>query len=235
MIKIAFIDDSKEQQAIYDEYMSRYQKDHMYDYTIDKYYDGDDLVFNFKANYDIIFLDVEMERMNGIDTANFIRKQDENVIIVFVTNMAQYAIKGYSVKALDYLLKPITYYGFEHILTNSIELLKQSRKSFLLVTNKDETTKIDTSTIMFIESIGHKVKIVTKDKDYFMAATIKDIENDLKNRKQFFRSNKCYIVNLAYVTKTVEDCAVIDKHNLLISKRRKKEFMTALTEYIGGI
>lgn len=105
MIRIAIVEDDKNYQAQLVQYIQRYTVDTGNETDIRLFDDGDMIIDNYAGNYDIIFFDIEMKRMNGMESARIIRKLDENVIIIFITNMAQYAIQGYEVSALDYGLQ----------------------------------------------------------------------------------------------------------------------------------
>ena len=82
--------------------------------------DGKQIVFDYEPVYDIILMDIEMPGLDGMSAAEKIRETDRDVIIIFITNMAQYAIKGYQVRARSYILKPVNYYSFEMELKEAI-------------------------------------------------------------------------------------------------------------------
>ena len=93
--------------------------------TLPVYSDGDQIVHKYKSQYDIILMDVEMKFMDGMSAAEEIRKADTEVVIIFITNMAQYAIRGYAVDALDYVLKPVSYFAFSQRLNRAISRMKK--------------------------------------------------------------------------------------------------------------
>lgn len=235
MIKIAFIDDDLEQHKIYDDYMEKFQKENGTEFKVSKFYDGSEIVRDNMSGYDILVLDVQMKDLNGIDTAHYIRKLDKNVVIIFATNMQQYAVKGYAVNALDYLLKPVTYFAFSKRLQDAVEIINNRKSSFLLLNTEKGICKVDASLILYIESMKHKVKIITETEEYIMTNTIKRLEEELKDNKGFFRCNSCYLVNMAHVNKINENFAQVGKHSLAISRPKKKAFLQALAEYIGGV
>ena len=116
MIRVAIIEDDAEVQGVLQEYVRRYTRQYGTEFEVTVFADGVDILEDYRAVYDIIFLDVEMKHLDGMTTAERIRKMDADVILIFITNMAQYAIRGYSVGALDYVLKPVPYFAFSEQL-----------------------------------------------------------------------------------------------------------------------
>ena len=107
MIRVAIVEDDAEVQGVLQEYVRRYTRQYGTEFEVTVFADGVDILEDYRAVYDIIFLDVEMKHLDGMTTAERIRQMDADVILIFITNMAQYAIRGYSVGALDYVLKPV--------------------------------------------------------------------------------------------------------------------------------
>ena len=97
MIKIAIVEDAVRDQLT--DYVRRYTRQYGTEFEVTCFTDGDEILENYRPAFDIIFLDVEMKRLNGMETAQRIRELDDDVLLIFITNMAQYAIKGYSVGA----------------------------------------------------------------------------------------------------------------------------------------
>lgn len=121
MIKIAFLDDDNNQLEVYKEFLKEYQLVHNIDFNINFFNNGYDLLEADISNYSAIFLDIDMPLINGMEVAEKIRLKDENVDLIFITMLANYAIKGYKVKALDYILKPVSKFEFNLILDKIIK------------------------------------------------------------------------------------------------------------------
>ncbi|MDY0074925.1 MAG: LytTR family DNA-binding domain-containing protein [Acholeplasmataceae bacterium] len=230
---IAIVEDSVQSRETLNNYLERYTKDNQHEFNIFHFADGDEIVSDYEAKYDIIFLDIEMKRLDGMTTAQKIRSFDSDVIIIFITNMAQYAISGYSVGALSFLLKPLPYFAFSQELTKSIERLSNRKHKAILLSTENGVIKINSHDIMYIESFGHDLIIHTTGETYTKRGTIKRVEEELAG-VQFYRCNNGYLVNLAYVQGVKDDEVIIGSYRLKISRPRKKKFMEALTQYIGG-
>ena len=109
MIKIAIVEDEVLYADQLQEYLKKYEEEYRETFEISVFQDGDQIVHHYKAEYDVILMDVEMRFMDGMSAAEEIRKMDTEVVIIFITNMPQYAVRGYEVDALDYVLKPIAF------------------------------------------------------------------------------------------------------------------------------
>ncbi len=138
MLRIAVVDDEK---AFCDRLYAlirRYGQEHSLETEITCFQDGLDITDDFKSRWDIIFLDIQMKHLNGIETAKRIRTCDTEVILIFVTTMAQYAINGYEVDALDYVLKPVEYPQFAPRMTKAVREVKKKESAYLCIFEKVE-------------------------------------------------------------------------------------------------
>ena len=120
MLEIAIVEDEENYRNVLCEYLKKYEQETGQEIHMSVFTDGDEIVENYTAKYDIILMDIEMQFMNGMDAARKIREVDKAVIIIFITNMAQYAIQGYEVDALDYILKPISYFAFSQRIQRAV-------------------------------------------------------------------------------------------------------------------
>ncbi|MGT2753853.1 LytR/AlgR family response regulator transcription factor [Streptococcus ovis] len=233
-MKIAIVEDQKIEQERLTHYIQEYCQTAQLPVEVVCFNDGLDITSDYQPQFDVIYLDVEMEIMDGMTTAQKIRQVDKEVLIVFVTNHSQVAIQGYSVEATDFLLKPLSQFVFEEHFKKILRKLPtpEQEQQALYIKNKSTTTKIVMEDIYYIESIGHTLHIYTKKGTITTSNTLKNMEN-LLDKQSFFRSNSGYIVNLAYVEKVVGNIAYVNGQALQISRPRKKDFMTALTNYVG--
>lgn len=234
MIRIAIVEDDDNYRQQLAEYLRRFEYEIGQAFEITTYTDGDGIVSSYHAQFDIILMDVEMKFMDGMSAAEEIRKVDKEVVIIFISNMAQYAIKGYAVDALDYVLKPVSYFAFAQRLNRAISRMHKRETKKIALNTKEGTVRMDLSDILFLESQGHTIILHTIGQNYELAGTMKALENDLME-DHFFRGNKGYLINLAHVDSVREGCAVVHGEELLLSRARRKDFMEALTAYWGGV
>ena len=129
------------------QFLHQYEKENKEMFDITVYSDGDQIVNKYKSQYDIILMDVEMKFMDGMSAAEEIRKIDTEVVIIFITNMAQYAIRGYAVDALDYVLKPVSYFAFSQRLNRAISRMKKRKTKIIMVNMKGGMVRINVANI----------------------------------------------------------------------------------------
>ena len=116
MIHIAIVEDESIYADSLQEYIQKYAQEQGRQIKVTLHTDGEDIVDNYTGEYDIILMDIQMRFMDGMTAAEKIRKLDEEVVIMFITNMTQYAVRGYQVDAMDYVLKPVEYFAFSQNL-----------------------------------------------------------------------------------------------------------------------
>ena len=198
MINIAIVEDEKLYVSQLKEYISRYEKESGNRINVRVFPDGAEIVENYSGDFDIILMDIQMKYMDGMTAAEQIRKLDSEVIIMFITNMTQYAIRGYEVDALDYVVKPVEYFPFSQKLDRAIGRLQNKKKVFVSIPVEDGVLKMEIDDIYYVESMGHSLIYRTKKGEFTARGTMKDME-EILSPYGFFRCNKGYIVNLKYV------------------------------------
>ena len=233
MIRVAIVEDDAEVQGVLQEYVRRYTRQYGTEFEVTVFADGVDILEDYRAVYDIIFLDVEMKRLNGMETAQRIRELDDDVLLVFITNMAQYAIKGYAVGALDYVLKPVPYFAFSQQLQKAVNQLARRVRHYLAVPVDGGMRRLDAAGIYYIESEGHRIHFYTEDGDFSAPGALKALEEKLA-AQPFARCNSGYLVNLAQVSGVQQSVVQVGPYELQISRPKRKSFLAALADFIGG-
>lgn len=234
MIHIAVAEDDAESREKFRLYLDRYREEKKTELEVTFFQDGLELTEDYRPIYSVLLLDIEMPHLNGIEAARIIRKTDQEVVILFITNMARYAIRGYEVQALDFVLKPVSYYAFAMKLDKALSFVMARRQEEnLLVSTEDGLRRIPAGSITFLEVVSHRLLIHTTEGTFYSRETLSDMEEKLKNQN-FVRCNKGYLVNLKHVALVKKDTVVVGGQELLISRRKKEEFMKALTDYYGG-
>ena len=177
-------------------------------------------------------MDIILPNINGISAAKKLRALDEEVTLIFVTNMANLAGRGYEVSALDFIIKPVKYDSFAMRIERAINAIKR-RKSVEISIQTDRSIRvISASKIYYIEVSRHTLLYHTEEGEIVSRGTLDALEKKLAD-ENFVRCNICYLVNLKYITEVEGENLVIAGDTLKISRARKKHFMQILTNYLG--
>ena len=233
MYHIAIVEDEVAFRQQLTEYLTQYQNENNLEFKISEFSDGAEILERYQSDYDVILLDIEMPKVNGMDAAKQIRIQDDNVVLMFITNMASYAIHGYEVGALDFVMKPINYYTFSMKLTRALKRVKQQEQKSLLLPLSDGVKKLELSEIYFIEGQSRMLYYHTVTGDYVVKGTMQNAEKSMEEFP-FAKCNHWYLVNLMHVKEVRKNMVVVGPFELEISRRNKTAFLKALTEYMGG-
>lgn len=231
MIKIAIVEDNAEERKLIKSYVERYDKEQNVSCAVDLYTDGDEIVEGAGAGYDLIIMDIELPLLNGMDAAEQIRTMDRDVTIIFTTHNPNYAIRGYKVQALDYLLKPVSYNAFEEVMGRALRQRAESSKKFIRVRIRNGTVKLDASKIRYVDVLDHYICYHTEEGDVKAKASMRDAVQALEG-EPFFQCNKAFLVNLAYVDGISGNDLMIGSERIPVSRARKKAFMEAMNQYL---
>lgn len=234
-MNIAVVDDNLNDRKMILDYLSQFFNESGEDYTTSTFEDGVSFLNDYSFSYDFIIFDIDMPQMSGIDTAKELRKKDSNVTIMFVTNMPQYALEGYSVEAVDYVLKPLSYPDFRLKMKKATRyILRNSVKKVTINTTEEGLITVDSSDIYYVESKLHYIYYHTKKGIYKMRAKLTEVE-DILLPYHFARSGGSFLINLAYLEKIDGNEIVVADETLPLSRRMKASLMSAFTKYMGGI
>ena len=235
MIQIAIVEDEIQAQETLLSYLKELEDKKQVSFHISVFPTGSAFLDRFVCQYDIVFMDIEMPGLNGMETAKKMRMKDSEVILIFVTNLAQMALEGYQVEALDFFVKPLEKASFmmkmERVLSRSSSL---GRKTFMVNTMKNEVLVLQNKEIFYVETDGHYVIYHTAKGNVKVYSTLKEAENKIQDPFTFVRCNRSYLVNLQYLDKIEKEYVYIHGTPLLISRPTHKEFLLAVANYIGG-
>ena len=200
---------------------------------VKEYTDGLQFLEEYEGNLDVVFLDIEMPHMDGMTVARKLREKDTGIKIIFVTNMAQYAIHGYEVDAVDFIVKPISYYVFVDKLKKALRYLNLNKEKMVVVHGNGEMMRIGSSQILYVEKDKNYLVFHTTKGDLQARGTMLEVEKELRQEGFSKCINGC-LVNLKCVSKLEKDTVWIDEIQLPISRQRKKEFKEDFMRYLGG-
>lgn len=236
MLKVVLVEDSAEATDTVKAYLQRYSSEKGLEYKFVWYDSPVKFISRETLDYDIILLDIQLPSMNGMDLARKIRERDESVPIIFITNMAQFAIKGYEVAASDFIVKPVSYFDFAMKFERVVKKIQKTDDVKITVSSGGSTRYISARDVYYVEVMKHRLMYYTADGMYESNGSLVKTQGMLEPY-DFVRCNNYCLVNLRYVfgvkgyTLTVLTGSPDKKAEIVISQPRKKEFMQKLNDY----
>ena len=173
MLRVAIAEDNPKDRERLQSFLKQYETEKNTQIEIAEYTDGSKLLEQYRPCYDVIFLDVEMPEMDGMKAAEKIREMDEEVILIFITNMAKYAIRGYQVQALDYVLKPVKYEAFSVKMDKVKRLAEKKKDKSITIKTGTTTHRLQLSHIQYVEVVQHLLIFHTEDGDFSTSLFLK--------------------------------------------------------------
>lgn len=238
MIRIAVAEDETNFLQMTTKYLNMISEELKQPFKIDVFRDGRSLVDKYRCpdgiNYDILLLDIEMPYLNGMEAARIIRETDDTVAIIFLTHLAGFAIDGYEVGALDFIVKPISYTVFSLKMKRTVARIQKEQDKYVLVFVNAMAKKLSLSEICYAEIINHRLHIYTSTEEIIVNKTLTDFEKEI-NDGSFVRCNSGILVNLKYVSELNSKTVTVSGVRLPVSRARYKGFMKELTDYVGRI
>lgn len=234
MIKIAIVEDDLTEQQRLLKHLEHYAKDRNEPFQFFLYNNAFDFL-SAAESFDIAFLDIMLPHLTGMEAAVKLRRYNSRMIIIFVTTMAQFAIKSYEVDALDYIIKPVTYERLTLKLQKAIRIIQSNSGGTLTVNDPRGMVTCYTNDILYVEVRGHKLTYHTADHLLSEYGSLSDLEKVLKTY-DFMRCNACYLVNPKHIRQVNSKELTVLLSNgeaLKISQPRRKGFIHEFTNYLG--
>ena len=202
-------------------------------FHVTEFSSGTAFIGSFEPGYDLVFMDIEMPGMDGMETARALRKMDASVLLIFVTNMAQYAIAGYEVDALDFILKPVNRYSFAIKMKRAAARIPKRIEEYVTVKCEGELRQLPIASVRWLDIDGHYVVYHTADGDFEEYGTLKEAYGKL-NRPSFVFVNRSCLVNLYHVSAVSKNSVTVGDRQLDISRPQRKSFLAAMSDFMGG-
>lgn len=232
-MRIGIVDDEMEMRQQLTEYVSRYGEENHIDLSTTSFPSGDALLAGYEPVYDVLVFDIDMPGTNGMDTARQVRSMDESVVILFVTNIAQYAINGYEVEAVDYIIKPIGYYDFAMKFRRALRRVKPDQEEQLMLDTSDGLVRVRVAEVQYVEVLAHYLIYHTDDKSYQVRGSMKEHESALR-AYHFVRAHKSYLVNLNRIENIKASEVMVGGAALPLGRAYKDALMADYLRFLQG-
>lgn len=231
-MRVGIVDDSEESRRQIATHLESYGKEHDIRFIIETFSSGVDFLADYHGDYDVVFLDMQMPIMDGMETAERLRKSDATVLVVFVTNFAQYAIKGYKVQAFDYVLKPVSYGNFRLLMDKLTSLFFERKKKTVALIAGSGMVRLSVSEIYYVESNLHNLIYHTKQGEITKRGKLDDAEKGLKEFG-FSRCANSFLVNMECVENIKGKTAIVAGTSIPITRGKRIAFLAEVAEFIG--
>ncbi len=233
VLRVGIVEDDAKYHLIIKGYLDSYAKDKEIEFQVRCFDNGLDFLETYDGNYDFLFRDIERPQIDGLQVCSRLREKDAYLPIIIISHSASYAVKGYTVDAFGYVLKPIVPFDFYFLLDKVINRISENKKDYLVISNKSRLKRIDTDDILYLEVSSDTIKIKTKEERIEVRGKIKDYEKKLSS-DFFFRCSNSFLVNLKYCRNVNigESTITIGDKIISISRPKKKEFLDCLAGYL---
>jgi len=208
------------------------------EFSLKRFFDGRDML-KYVGSFDIVFLDIKMPEISGMELARQMRENGRESIIVFVTSAEEYVYEAYDVEAFHFLIKPVNEDKLKNVLKKAVvKVMACSNENFLVISSEHQIKKILLKDILYIESVGRMVKIHCNSGVLETYKQIGDLEQTLTD-KHFFRCHKSFLLNLEYVSRFDKSEIVMENGDtVFLARKRAKIFQKEIISYMkmkGGI
>lgn len=235
MLRIAIVEDDDSAAALLEQFPDRFQPDAGESFQIERFRDPV-LFLDPYRGFDIVLMDIDMPNMDGMTGAAHLRQMDSQVKLIFVTNMAQYAVRGYEVNALDFIVKPVTYSDFAFKMRRAMSALQLNRGKVLMITQPYGMVQISSDELLYVEVRGHRLTYHLAEGAIEVRGTMDSAEKQLSGLN-FLRCNNCYLVNPRYISRVQGYTVIVENEELQISHPRRRAFLEGLSKWYakGGV
>lgn len=235
MYKVAICDDELQTRIQLQEYIERLVEEEGSKVSVHVYDSGEDFITRYDGAYDIIFLDIKMYDLDGIEAARRIREFNKEVCIIFISSMVQYALDCFKVRAFGFLRKPLTYEEFRMEVKEALANISDDKNGREIMIKTGRGTRwVQTHKIRYIEVQNHEIILYMGVSEIRFYGKLKEVEDQLKDCG-FLRCHSSFLVNCSHIQEVRTMSLFLDNgQEIPISKHRKKEFMEELTRYAGG-
>lgn len=225
MYRIVILEDESSDANRLQGYLEQYAQEKGLVFEIAWIKNASEFLDNYRHQYDLVFSDIRMPGIDGMQAAHELRELDHSIVLVFLTSLAQYAVESYEVEATDYILKPITYAALQLKMPRILSRCTAERGE-VVVQSGGSTVKLRPGELHYIEIFDHHIQFVTEEGILRSYGTLKEVENSLP--EGFFRINNQTIVNLRFVTRVEAMDVSVAGRTFPISRGRRKDFLSSL-------
>lgn len=235
MYSILIIEDSDDEAQVLSSHLDRYATERGITFNVERRTNAFDFV-DLKGHFDLVFMDIDLPGISGVEAAQMLRINDDKTALIFVTNLAQYAIKGYEVNALDFIVKPVSYYSFSLRMDRALRIISRETERTHVIHTRNGMQVTSIRDISFVDVTNHELAYHLADGAEPITAreTLSDFETEVSGLS-FVRISKSFLVNMANIIRIEGDCLTMaPDEKVFFSRPRKKAALQTINQYLGG-
>ena len=235
MYRVLIVEDETNEQRILARHIARFGRESGEQFQIQWLQSAVEFVRS-KARFDLVLLDIDLPGINGMEAAQLLRVYDEDTPIIFVTNLAKYAVKGYEVGALDFMLKPVSYPSFALRMEKALAVMRQNAPRMIIAPTSEGHRILPVSRVAFIDVSNHSVVYHLEDGSAVASrGSLSKAEGALKGSSFVRISNSC-LINMSMVHTIGAKGLVMTTGDILsFSRSRRRDAVHAITEFWGNL
>lgn len=236
VIRVIMVEDSPQDGRLLSEHLERYARGKQGERFQTTWYRTSLEFLEDRPAADLVFMDIELPGINGMDAARTMRAYDTQTLLIFVTNLAQYAVRGYEVDALDFMIKPMSYEDFVLRMDKALRILERRKRRSIYIPAKDGLTVLDSGKVVAIEIQGHTLHyhMVPGEGDLSCRGSLAQVEESLQGSSFVRISNSC-LANIDHVERiTGSEMRMTDGETFTISRAKRSSVLEAIATYFGG-
>ncbi|MCI6435877.1 MAG: LytTR family DNA-binding domain-containing protein [Clostridiales bacterium] len=231
----AIVEDNPQDRLLLRNYLDRFFRENFRSdsFQVTEFENAGIFLEGYRPDFDLVFLDIQMPGINGMDAASALRQKDGSVLLLFVTNMAQYAVRGYDVNAAGFVLKPVSYYDFLLRMRKCMGILQSRTEKSITLKMRQGIRRLSVRSILYVEVNSHMLSYHTAAETIQATGSLSEMEETLAE-SGFLRCNSCFLVNPRAISTVIGyDIQLINGDTIQISHPKKKQFMQALNVWLG--
>ncbi len=233
MRNIAIVEDEDAAAEVLQGHIEQYAQRNGQEFQICRFHDAVEFLKDYRPLYSVVFMDIQMPHRDGMSAAEELRSVDKTVSLIFITNLVQYAQKGYEVDAIAYLLKPVSYFDFALKFKKALDVYVMNEGQAVTVNTANGLCRISTDKLMYVETVRHRLRYHLVDDVVEVTGALYKVEDEFKGFG-FLRCNQCYLVNPKFIVSIKGNTVQVGGDALMISRPRRNAFLAELACWYAG-
>lgn len=235
MLHVVICDDERETVDALHGYVDRFAAEQGEPVTVTEFSTGEELLTRYPRGTDVVLLDIDLGTENGLDAAEKLRRFAPDVCLIFITSLAQFAIRGYGVRAFGFLAKPVSYDVFSRELRAALKYLQRQNKHFLTLRDRESglQRQINAIDVLYLEVTGHELSVVLPEETVTLRGSLNPLIPELAPLG-FLRCHAAFLVNYRAIESIdAAELTVSNGDRVPVSKAKRRAFLAELAECVG--